>query len=162
MYLIYNLHLKTLNLTPKSIYANRQEALDNFRNDANQFMSNYNSCYNIIYILKKKELDNLNDGYYLKISNKYPNRITVYDKSTSIQPGYVYNSNEIKIQKIMIFSILEISDTLFSGDESNIQDNICIKSSSNYNLQHGLHVKFIEELKFYLEKRRKSILGKME
>lgn len=187
MYGTFCLHHETLNLTIQSTYNSRLEANSNLKKDARNFMKSYKGISSIKSIFKKKNLleETISDGLYFKVSNKYPNRISIYEKESKIDKGFVYNTNKINLKKIMVFFVIEIPlkeenkiiEKGFNKNHDNDEEyshleivnkkveRTSVKTTNvnlneTENLQHGIHVKFVEELKTYLAKRRNSITGK--
>jgi hypothetical protein len=126
-------------------------AVKNLLSDVKDYMINNKHIENIEIINRKKDIENKIDGYYLKISNKYPNRITVYEK-TSKDMGYVFSNIVITVRKIYIFSLLELSL---------LPDNINFgtKEIENKMLMPKIELIFINELK---EKLREKFKSKVE
>ena len=56
-------------------------------------------------IVEDKPTDKSDDGYYLIKNNNIDNRVDIYKKKTTLVEGYLYNSYEIKIEKILFFEI---------------------------------------------------------
>ena len=56
-------------------------------------------------IIDDKPTPKDDDGFYLVINNNVENRVDIYKKKTKLLEGYLYNSYEIKIEKIIFFEI---------------------------------------------------------
>lgn len=60
-----------------------------------------------VEILNKNELNSKKDGFYLLFSNKW-RQATLYQKSTQVIKGYIYNSYIPKNNKIVTWYITDI------------------------------------------------------
>ena len=100
---------------------------------------------------------NIKDGFYLKKSKEYANRIDVYEKVTRIVPGTIWNGIETSIKKVKQFGISE-----YFAPESEEYTSPYVPSYTSVNTlgavrheEHGRHVELIEELRKVLSRRPK-------
>src|SRR5579883_384631 len=107
MYATYNVHVSTHNLEFLQIFNSRQEAVEHLPKDAENHMSKYRS-QPTRWVVKKDEMYQLPDGYFLRFSQKQPNRILSYEMRTSLLKGYFYNTRKRNLTKLYIYGIIEI------------------------------------------------------
>ena len=160
MHLTYCLHTNTHNLTILNCQDSIKGAWASLKEDMQRYMSEHKNCYNLTSLNSCAELKSLPNGYYYKVSNKYPNRASVYEKSTSIAKGYIYNTTAVKMQKILICGVLELPLEIVQHEypaESKYAKVIpaITRPKTQYQIQ------FMHELKVYLDKRRLSIDGSL-
>lgn len=113
MYATYNIHVHTNDLEFLQIFNSRQEAIDHLKRDAETHINKFHLIHARAetqgqWVTKKKHMNSLADGYYLKINHKHPNRISSYQKKTTVKRGYIFNSNVIEIAKIYIYGVIEL------------------------------------------------------
>ena len=161
MYAIYNIHPQTLNITIRSLHKTYTEATTSLKKQVTDYVTIYKGYQTILYINNTSEIDSHPDTkYFLKFSDKFTDRISIYEQTTKIDKGYVYNSVDRQFSKIMIFSILDLSiiNETDSTDNVVVYDNIDfiqkMNNNSKNNISHGKHVNLIEELKERLDERR--------
>lgn len=147
IYAIHCIHPETLNLTMKSFFDNYKLALENLKIETEGYVKDHYNSKNIYYVNKKKEMNTKDDGYYLKVSNRYPNRISVYERSTKVIVGNIYNSTVLVIKKVMVFSFSELAS---------MPENYRLETVNNTrrSLFTPPDLSYIEELKRVLEKAR--------
>ena len=145
-YALYYINPRTLSIDIKSFFQNYESATKNLRIETMEFLKNNKTVSAVEYINKKSEILKKNDGYYLKISNKYPNRINVYEK-TSKDIGMIFSNISCDIRRIYIFSLIEINinniNNINNGNNISNVDNI--NNIDNESLKNTL--KKIEEIK---------------
>lgn len=158
MYLTYCLHTLTHNLTILNCQGSKKEAWASLKDDAQRFMIEYKNYHNLNTLGSSSELKTLPNGYYYKVSNKYPNRASIYEKVTNVIKGYLYNTNEVKIQKILICGILELPVEMVQHEyPAEPVYAKCIQAKTVPKSQY--QIQFMHELKIFLEKRRVSVDG---
>ena len=101
-------HSDSLTVNVRDFYRKYDAAIKNFKSDAEEFIKNNKNAEKIEFINKVDEIDSKDDGFYLKMSDEYPNRIDIYEKSTK-NVGYIFNSYVTEIKKIFVFSLLALS-----------------------------------------------------
>jgi len=174
MYLLYSIHPKTSNLTLRGGYKEYNDATEALQEQVQSFL-NYKGQKNLLYINNKEEITSNSDSkYFLKISGKFPNKISIYEKKKVDNSGMFFSGIKEEIIKIMVFSFIECSFGL--GDQSNTNNSQSVatntistrspqnndefqtrlKNTTNKTTQmtHGTHVKYISELKEVLSARR--------
>jgi hypothetical protein len=146
---IYYVHPQTLSVNIRECYQKYDTALKNFKTDIVEFVKSIKNVETVNYINSKSEIKNKTDGFYLKSSNKYPNRITLYEK-TSKDIGYIMSNIVIDVKKILAFGMLELA---------------CVPDGININMNLGeitkkvlpkIEMLYLEELKQKLEARSKK------
>lgn len=146
---IYYVHPQTLSVNIRECYQKYDTAQKNFKTDIVEFVKSTKNVETVNYINSKSEIKNKTDGFYLKSSNKYPNRITLYEK-TSKDIGYIMSNIVIDVKKILAFGMLELA---------------CVPDGININMNLGeitkkvlpkIEMLYLEELKQKLEARSKK------
>lgn len=152
-YVVHYIHVKTLTPNIKSFYGTYDQAVKNLKGDVEEYLRNNKHVTTVNYIMKKDELQKYDckDGYYIKISNKYPNRITIYERSSK-DVGLVFSSIVTTVRKLVVFTLLELS---------------CVPDSINLEIESPTTIKrvalksqelaYMKELFEVLEKRRQKI-----
>lgn len=144
---IFYIHPKTLSVNIRDYYLKYDTALKHLKTDVQDFIKSTKNVDTVKYINKKVELQNSDNGYYLKMSNKYPNRISVYEK-TSRDVGYVFSSIVVDINKILVFGLLDLStapdEMVFDTNANNVSKTVSPK----------MEVVYLTELKERLKGRR--------
>jgi hypothetical protein len=106
-YAIYYIHLQSLSVNIYNFYEKYNIAVKKLNDDVEDYIKTSKKIDHIKYINNKLEI--VENGYYFKISKKYPNRINIYEKTTNKIDGYIFSSNISDIKKIYVFSLLELS-----------------------------------------------------
>jgi hypothetical protein len=177
MYLLYSIHPKTLNLTLRGSYKEYDEATEALQRQVQIFLS-YKGQKNLLYINNKQEmLTNSCAQYFLKISNKFPNKISVYEKKEVDNSGVFFSGVKQEIQKVMVFSFKECawnmkdqadllatsssssssSTSVSTIDNDDFRNRLQNATNKTTQMSHGTHVKYISELKEVLSARRNYI-----
>ena len=163
MYGVISIHPQTLQVSHRTFHMTHADAVKAMKDEVTDYITNYKKYQTVIYINNKEEMKNHKDTkYFLKVSNKYPNRIAIYERRQTIDAGYIYNSVQTKTEKIKVFYVTEISIP-YEGTVSQTTDNNLDwvsniqRTSKTSNLAHGVHVNMIEELKLALQDRRKKV-----
>lgn len=146
---IYYVHPQTLSVNIRECYQKYDTALKNFKTDIVEFVKSTKNVETVNNVNSKSEIKTKSDGFYLKSSNKYPNRITLYEK-TSKDIGYIMSNIVIDVKKILAFGMLELA---------------CVPDGININMNLGeitkkvlpkIEMLYLEELKQKLEARSKK------
>ncbi len=160
MYLIYSIHCESFALSILNAYPSFKESMDGLRGDVLNYLNVYKGITNAITVNKKDEIMKATtDGYFLKSSNKYPNRISLYQRMTQ-DIGMVFSSLKVNVRRLMVFSSIEFSTQSQTDTQKGFtfQINNIIATP----LKNIARVPYIDELKVHLEQRRKTIEGKMD
>jgi len=163
MYGVISIHPQTLQVSHRSFHLTHSDAVKAMKDEVTDYITNYKKYQTVIYINNKEEMKNHKDTkYFLKVSNKFPNRIAIYERRQIVDAGYIYNTTHTRVEKIKVFYVTEISiphEGVVSNTTDNNLDwvNSIQRVSKSSNLAHGVHVNMIEELKLALEDRRKKI-----
>jgi hypothetical protein len=163
MYGVISIHPQTLQVSHRSFHLTHSDAIKAMKDEVTDYITNYKKYQTVIYINNKEEMKNHKDTkYFLKVSNKYPNRIAIYERRQIVDSGYIYNTHRTRTEKIKVFYVTEISipneGVSALTTDSNLDWVTSIqKVSKTSNLAHGVHVNMIEELKSALADRRKKI-----
>jgi len=161
MYLLYSVHPKTLNITHRGGCLSYDDATQALQKQVQDYLTIYKGQKNLVYVNNKQEIRDGSNKYCLKISNKFPNKISVYERKETTNKGYVYNSVNVEIEKIMVFSFMEISipkEASTSESEqvtqlNTVQYTNSIQSQKSTQMSHGTHVRYISELREVLNQK---------
>jgi len=160
-YSVISIHPQTLHISHRSFHENHQDAVKALKEEVTDYITNYKKYQTVIYINNKSEMNNHKDTkYFLKISNKYPNRISIYERTKIIDAGYIYNSTKTKIEKIKVFYVVEMNipsssqNTVIVADDNMHWVNNIQKNSKQANILNSMRVDLVEELKKSLSQRR--------
>jgi len=153
---LYYINPRTLSIDIKFFYKNYETAIKSLKTDVESFLKNNKNLEKIEYINKKNELLKKPDGYYLKMSNKYPNRINIYEK-ISKDVGIIFSNITFDIKKIYIFSIIELKINENSS-YSNVIDDVDMSSERLSKpilkkKQNIIIIPFLDELKSRIKER---------
>ncbi len=107
-YAIYYIHPQSLSVNIRDFYNKYDTAVKHLKTDVQDYITSNKNVDHVDFVNKKTEINGKDNGYYLKLSNKYPNRVTVYEKSTK-DVGSFFSSIVIEIKKILVFSLIELS-----------------------------------------------------
>ena len=146
-YATYYIHTQSLSMNIRDFYKKYETAIKRLKVDAEEFIKTNKNIEKIEFINKKIDITAKTNGYYLKMSNKYPNRINIYEKSSK-NVGYIFNSYVIDVKKIFVFSLIELSSI---PDELNI--NINFEEPISKNIVPKVGSLYMEELKNKLQSR---------
>jgi len=156
MYIVYSIHCESFCLSILNAYSSFKDSIEHLRSDVNDFLINYKGIQDAISVNKKSEIKAAKtDGYFVKTSNKYPNRISLYQR-TSKDTGYIMSNMEITVRKMMVFSAVEYSTSSLSQNEFAIRNFITTP------LKNIPKVPYVLELTKLLQERRKTIEGKSD
>lgn len=165
MYAVVNIHPETLHICHRSFHQTHQEAVVALKEGVTDYITNYKKYQTVIYINNKAEINNHKDTkYFLKVSNKYPNRISIYERRQTINKGYLYNSTQTHVDKIKVFYVTEISIPNMQQQKNEVQNTVTDLNwvnqiqhkSREANISHAIRVNMIEELKKQLQDRREK------
>ena len=146
---IYYIHPQTLSVNIRECYKKYDTALKNFNTDITDFVKSIKNIENVLFVNSKSEINLKENGYYLKQSNKYPNRITLYEKNSK-DVGYVFSSIITEIKKVLVFGLLDLACV---PDGINLDMNIGEIAKT---IAPKVELLYIEELKQKLEERSKK------
>ncbi len=145
-YAIYYIHPQSLSVNIRDFYNKYDTAIKHFKTDAQDYIKTNKNIDHADFVNKKTDINQKEDGYYLKMSNKYPNRITVYEK-TSRDVGYVLSSIVGDVKRILVFSIIELA-SLPDGINLNINLGEVTKM-----VMPKVEILYMEELKEKIKQR---------
>ena len=129
--------------------------------EANNYIKNLNKIqlktkrYNINEILKKTPTESDMDGYYLintQDDDDQKDTFYIYQKISNINKGYMFDSIDVKINKLGLFKI--VNYTFDNDDYLNENVTVSINRNNSYrNVEVSAETQFqlIEELKQKLE-----------
>ena len=123
-------------------------------NNLETIIVNKEKCV-ITKVLERKPTDKDDDGYYLVKNINIDNRVDIYKKKTKLIEGYLYNSYEIKIEKIVFYEIKFFDKTINVNDVRTTCSNFNKELRPNSNKSYVLPVDLLEELKEKLAKKSK-------
>ena len=132
MYIIYKVTISSINTGNNEIDDVKIDidTIVNKIGEARHYIANmeyiiHNNAKCIITkVGETKPNDKDDDGYYLLINKDNEDRVDIYRKKTKLLEGYLYNSYEIKIEKIAFFEIQYFDKTVNENEIQLIQDII--------------------------------------
>jgi hypothetical protein len=163
MYAVISIHPRTLHISHRSFHKTYSDAVKAMKDEVTDYITNYKKYQTVIYINNKEEMKNHKDTkYFLKVSNKYPNRISIYENRTIVNEGFIYNTSRSQIEKIKVFYVTELSmpsegEPIVVVDDNMNWINSIQRSSKNSYSNNEARVGVIEELKAKLQDRRLKI-----
>jgi len=159
MYLIYNIHSKTLSITPRSLHKTYKEATESLKKQVEKYVTETKAQSGFTVVHSYEEIENSKEtGYFLLFSEEYNNRISIYEKRVIPHHGWVYSGHEYKILESTTFSLMDLpilDDDDTESSVANDMDFVATMRQTQKNMAHGSHVDVIEELKTVLAKRGK-------
>ena len=105
MYIIYTIHCENYSFTILSLRGTIREIIESIKNVSIEYLTNVRGFTDIKQVINKKDM--IADGYYLKASNRYPNRLSLYQR-TSVDDGWIRSNMIVSIKKLMIFSYCDL------------------------------------------------------
>lgn len=109
MYLIYSHNLETTEIIPRAKHSSRKSARINLLKEAQQWLLQYKtSDGNWELITHKFESKDKNSKYYIKRNDKNEDILSIYQSVDIVKEGYIWNSTEKDLKKVIIFSVMEI------------------------------------------------------
>jgi hypothetical protein len=130
------------------------EALDYIHNFEYVVVDN-KKCV-ISKIIDDKPTPKDDDGFYLVINNNVENRVDIYKKKTKLLEGYLYNSYEIKIEKIIFFEIKFVDKTVDENKVRTTCSNFTKEVRPNFNKKYILPSNVLDELKIKLRENNEQ------
>lgn len=160
MYLIYSHNLDSKEIIPRAKYPNRKTARINLLKEAQQWLLQYKtSDGNWELITHKFEAKDKDSKFFIKRNDKNEDVLSIYQNVNIVNEGYIWNSVNKDLRKIIVFSVMEIP----TDDNPVVETNSYIVPSSNKSddpkLKEAIDSKraMIKELACQLEKRRKKL-----
>lgn len=144
MYLVYHEEAKSHRITILASYPSYVEAHFNLNKHIEQYLAEIGQ--NKLQFIKHSSELSLKEydlGYYLKRSNRHANRLHLFHKTARITQGYLWNGQNIIIEKLRWFGILELAGQAHGQSSSEIEKT----HKSQTSRQHGEKVKLLDELK---------------
>ena len=120
MYLLYSEHPKTLVKTPISLYKNYLNAIKSLREAVTEYITNTHGYQTIIYISNVETAikDYPETKYFVHVNEEYNNLYQVYERRTTIIPGFFRNGTKETLEARMYFSIMDISMLEYDPSQS--------------------------------------------
>ncbi len=146
---IYYVHPQTLSVNIRECYQKYDTALKNFKTDVVEFVKSIKNVETVSFVNTKTEINSKSDGFYLKQSNKYPNRMSLYERSSK-DVGYIMSSIVVEVKKILVFGMLDLACV---PDGINLEMNV---GEITKTIAPKVELMYLEELKQALEKRCKK------
>lgn len=108
IYIVYSNNSKEI--IPRAKFSSRKMARTNLLKEAQNWLLNYKTPQGDWEIISKKsEVKTKAAKFYIKRSDKNEDCLKIYQQVEIIRPGWVYNTLEKVGEKIISFSIMEIS-----------------------------------------------------
>lgn len=163
MYILYSENPKNYKKNIYNYYKLYSECIFAMRTNIRDYIIELskNKDENIIYINGNlsNEINNFpNNTYFVKNDG---NMHYIYHKNISLDKGWFYNENKIETELINIFSIIDLASFFIENTTSTSSELSTSSTSSSYslpspssmekitsekNIVHGNHVKYINEL----------------
>tara|TARA_Y100001970_G_C14204081_1_gene842855 strand:- start:1739 stop:2278 length:540 start_codon:yes stop_codon:yes gene_type:complete len=159
MYIIYKVTISSINTGNNEIDDVKIDidTIVNKIGEARHYIANmeyiiHNNAKCIITkVGETKPNDKDDDGYYLLINKDNEDRVDIYRKKTKLLEGYLYNSYEIKIEKIAFFEI-QYFDKTVNENEIHTATTIITKNENSYiSRKYELPKNVLDELKIKLD-----------
>jgi hypothetical protein len=158
MYIIYSHNLATNEIIPRAKYATRKASRINLLKEAQQWLLNYKTSEGDWEIISHKfETKDKTSKFFIKRSDKSEDVLAIYENKEVVREGWVYNSTAKTLNKIMLFSIMEIpADTEFP-EPTYITPTATKKE---HELKEAINAKrdMIKEISVVLSKRRQNLI----
>lgn len=155
-YIIYSNNSKEI--IPRAKFSSRKMARTNLLKEAQNWLLNYKTPQGDWEIISKKsEIKSRTAKFYIKRSDKNEDCLKIYQQIEIVKPGWVYNSIEKVGEKIISFSIMEISIDSEAVEPSSYIVPMSVRDADP-KLQGAIDSKrnMIDDLKNVLSSRIKS------
>lgn len=109
MYIIYSNNISTKEIIPRAKFSSRKMARINLLKEAQNWLLNYKTPEGHWEIITHKfEAKDRSTKYYIKRSDKNEDVLSIYEQCEIKKEGWIYNSVEKRVQKIILFCIMEV------------------------------------------------------
>jgi len=108
MYIIVSCLLKTYEISHRSTHKTRTAARKNLQKDAQNWILQTKPNNEWEVITHKKDATT-KTKYFVKTSAKNEDVISVYERVENVQKGWIYNSTNIQLVKLIAFSVLDVT-----------------------------------------------------
>jgi len=158
MYLIYSHNLETNEIIPRAKYSNRKAARINLLKEAQQWLLQYKTYDGEWELIAHKfQIKTINSKFYIKRNDKNEDLLSIYETTEVIQAGYIWNTIEKKLKKIIVFSVMEIPVDEQVSSSSYIVPTSTEKNDPKLRQAIDSKRKMIAEITQVLSKRRAQI-----
>ena len=106
-------------------------------------------------VVEQKPTVKDDDGYYLVKNTNVADRVDIYKKKTKLIEGYLYNSYEIKIEKIVFYEIKFFDKTININEVRNTCSNFNKEVRPEFSKSYELPMDLLQELKEKLANKAK-------
>ena len=162
MYIVYKVNCvfknqqidtNEINIEIDNVFNKILEARD-YINNIEYVVINNNKCV-INKVVNEKPTDKYDDGYYLVKNDIVENRVDIYKKKTTLLEGYIYNSYDIKITKMVFYEIKYVDKTVNTKQISEVCNNLQRRIDPKLNKLCVLPENLLAELKRKLDEKNK-------
>ena len=162
MYIVYKVNCvfknqqidtNEINIEIDNVFSKIMEAR-NYINNIEYVVINNDKCV-INKVVSEKPTDKDDDGYYLVKNDIVENRVDIYKKKTTLLEGYIYNSYDIKITKMVFYEIKYVDKTINTKQISEVCSNLQRRVDPTLNKLCVLPEDLLSELKRKLDEKNK-------
>tara|TARA_Y100001970_G_scaffold206712_1_gene251740 strand:+ start:9945 stop:10442 length:498 start_codon:yes stop_codon:yes gene_type:complete len=162
MYIVYKVNCvfknqqidtNEINIEIDNVFSKIMEAR-NYINNIEYVVINNDKCV-INKVVSEKPTDKDDDGYYLVKNDIVENRVDIYKKKTTLLEGYIYNSYDIKITKMVFYEIKYVDKTVNTKQISEVCNNLQRRIDPKLNKLCVLPENLLAELKRKLDEKNK-------
>ena len=164
MYIVYKVNCvfkntkidtNEINIEIDNVFSRIGEAR-HYINNFDYVIVNNNKCV-ISRIVEEKPTDKDDDGYYLVKNDIVENRVDIYKKKTKLIEGYLYNSYEIKIEKIVFYEIKYVDRAMDEKQITEVCDKLQKSINPNFNKLCFYPKDLLQELKEKLDSKKLNL-----
>lgn len=110
IYIIYSNNIESKEIIPRAKFSSRKMARINLLKEAQNWLLNYKTPEGHWEIITHKfECKDRASKYYIKRSDKNEDVLSIYEQRETVKSGWIYNSVEKRVQKIILFCIMEVA-----------------------------------------------------
>ena len=167
MYIVYKVNCvfkkneidtNEINIEIDNVFSKIGEAR-HYINNFDYVVVNKKKCV-ISRIVEEKPTDKDDDGFYLVKNDIVENRVDIYKKKTKLIEGYLYNSYEIKIEKLVFFEIKYVDRAMDEKQITEVCDTLQKNISPNFNKLCFYPKNLLQELKQKLDEKKLKLENK--
>lgn len=108
MYIIISNILVTNDIFARAKFATRLEARKNLLKEAQNWICTFRPNYEWEIIAKESDAKT-KTRYFIIRSETNEDVLTIYERVETVEKGWVYNNTNVALQKLVIFSVLEVA-----------------------------------------------------
>lgn len=154
MYIIVSHLLKTNEISHRASYSTRVQARKNLLKEAQAWIVE-NKPNNEWQVVEHKNQVSDKLTYFVKTSSKTSDSIKVYQRISTVEKGWVYNTPKVTFSKLLTLSIIDISD-VDGTVERHVVERALVPVKELTESAHQ-RIELMAELEHNLAKRREVI-----